>query len=319
MQRIAIVGSSGFYGQALIREFRRSYPDSAILGMDIVQPQEAERPDEFLKLDVRDTTVQSALEKFEPDTIIHLAFVVDPIRDDELMHDINVNGTKNIFEAVATIQPARFLLSSSATAYGAWPDNPVPLPEDSELRGRPEYRYSNDKVAVEKLLMDLTDANPNIAVSWTRPAIIYEKGISNYLTRFISKGPVIVLPDRNDTEMQFVHADDVANATRLILERDATGPFNIGPNDWLSLSEMAKMSKRKVISVPMRVCVLFTKFWWACRLPLYHFPYALWYYIRYPWVVQPKRLMDELGYTFKYSSRETLQQLFDDLRSKPSK
>lgn len=319
LRRVAIVGSSGFYGHALIRELRRCHPDAAIFGADIAEPKEGGEPDEFVALDVRSAELRDALVDFRPDTVIHLAFVVDPIRDDALMHNINVDGSKNVMDAVASIQPSRFLLSSSATAYGAWPDNPIPLVEDSELRGRPEYRYSNDKVAVEKLLVEFSTANPEIAVSWTRPAIIYEEGISNYLTKFISKGPLIVLPDGYDTEMQFVHADDVAAATRLILDRNATGPFNVGPDDWLTLSEMAKMSNRRVVSAPLRGCLLFTKIWWTCRLPLYHFPPSLWYYIRYPWVVKPKRLIDELGYEFRFSSRQTLQQLFDHLRPSRSK
>lgn len=314
LDRIAIVGGSGFYGHALIRELRETHPHAVILALDVAEPRDTGKPDEFKKLDVRSPELCEALLEFKPDTIIHLAFIVDPIRDDDFMHDVNVNGTKNVFEAVKQIQPARFLLSSSATAYGAWPDNPVPLVEDSELRGRVEYRYSHDKVAIEKLLVEFSEANPAICVSWTRPAIIYEEGVNNYLTKFISKGPLIVLPDKNDTEMQFVHADDVAAATRLILEKNATGPFNIGPDDWISLAEMAKMSKRRTISAPLGLCLLFTKCWWGLRMPLFHFPPPLWYYIRYPWVVRPKRLTEELGYSFRYSSRETLQQMFDCLR-----
>lgn len=319
IKRIALVGGSGFYGHALIRELRRTHPDAKILSIDVAEPRESGAADEFLKLDVRSEELSAALEKFDPDTIVHLAFIVDPIRDDGFMRDVNVNGTKNVFDAVQEIQPARFLLSSSATAYGAWPDNPVPLLEDSELRGRKEYRYSNDKVAIEGMLVEFGKQNPDIFVSCTRPAIIYEEGINNYLTEFIAKGPLIVLPDKNDTEMQFVHADDVAAATRLILEKNATGPFNIGPNDWISLAEMAKMSKRPTITAPLRFCMLLTKCWWGLRLPLFHFPPPLWYYIRYPWVVRPKRLMEELGYEFQYSSRETLQHMFDCLRPSRSK
>ncbi|MFK7819514.1 MAG: NAD-dependent epimerase/dehydratase family protein [Planctomycetaceae bacterium] len=319
LNRVAIVGGSGFYGHALIRELRRSHPSATILSLDVAEPRETGAADEFVKLDVRSDELTGILEKFTPDTIIHLAFIVDPIRNDDFMHDVNVNGTKNVFKAVEKIQPKRFLLSSSATAYGAWPDNPVPLVEDSQLRGRKEYRYSNDKVAIEGMLVDFSKQNPEISVSWTRPAIIYEEGINNYLTEFIAKGPLIVLPDKNNTEMQFVHADDVAAATRLILEKNATGPFNVGPNDWISLAEMAKMSKRPTVTAPLRFCMFLTKCWWGLRLPLFHFPPALWYYIRYPWVVRPQRLMEELGYEFKYSSRETLQHMFDCLRTSRSK
>ena len=64
------------------------------------------------------------------DSVIHAAFVFQPMRDLKKMSDINLGGTENILRAVEQAAPARFLLVSSATAYGAWPDNPVPIPED---------------------------------------------------------------------------------------------------------------------------------------------------------------------------------------------
>lgn len=316
MQRVAIIGSSGHYGQAMIRELRRTHPDATLLGLDVADASATAKPDQFCKCDVRTPETQQALIDFRPDTILHFAFIVDPIRDDARMHDVNVNGAKNVLEAAARIQPRRLMVASSATAYGAWPDNPVPMPETQPVRGRPEYRYSNDKDQVESLLVDFAKQNPNIVVSCTRPAIIYEHGVKNYLTQFISIGPIIVLPSGNDTEMQFVHSDDVVAATRLILENNASGAFNVGPNDWLTLTEMAKMSNRPVIRLPFWICRMTTVLWWGLRLPLYKFPPSLWYFVRYPWVVEPRRLTDELGYTFKFSSRETLQQMFDDVRGK---
>lgn len=316
MNRVAIIGSSGHYGQAMIRELRRSHPNAKLLGLDVVDAAENAEPDEFRKCDVRSPETQQALIDFEPDTILHFAFIVDPIRDDARMHDVNVNGAKNVLEATTKIQPRRLLMASSATAYGAWPDNPVPMPETQPVRGRPEYRYSKDKDQIESMLVEFARQNPNIKVSCTRPAIIYEEGVKNYLTTFISTGPLIVLPSGNDTEMQFVHSDDVVAATRLILENNAEGAFNIGPNDWLTLSDMAKMSNRSVIKLPFAVCKMITTLWWGLRLPLYKFPPSLWYFIRFPWIVEPRRLTQELGYEFKFSSRETLQQMFDHTRRK---
>ncbi|MCA9066249.1 MAG: NAD-dependent epimerase/dehydratase family protein [Planctomycetaceae bacterium] len=309
--RIVVTGSSGFYGRAVIDAIRRWWPEAGVLGLDVVD-NSASPPDEFLKSDVTSADVVQQITSFQPDTVIHLAFVVNPIRNDSRMHEINVGGTKNVMKAVAECRPQRFLVSSSATAYGAWPDNQVPASEDHPLRARTEYRYANDKVLVESLLEDFRRDHPDIAVSWTRPCMIYGPGLSNYLTNFIISGPLIALPGGNDTEMQFVHLEDVANATLTILQANATGPFNVAPPDWFTLRDLAKMSGRRCVSIPLGACLAFTTIWWKLRLPLFHFPSGLWYFIRYPWVIAPDRLSNELQYRFQRTSHEVIRMLLAD-------
>ena len=43
------------------------------------------------------------------------------------------------------------LVASSTTAYGAWPDNPVPIPEEHPVRGLPAYEYARDKTEIDRL------------------------------------------------------------------------------------------------------------------------------------------------------------------------
>ncbi|MEZ6039089.1 MAG: NAD-dependent epimerase/dehydratase family protein [Planctomycetaceae bacterium] len=311
LKRIAITGSSGFYGRGVVQAIRRRFPEATILGLDITPPL-TDEPDEFVQCDVLSEQLRQHLTAFGPDTVIHLAFVVNPMRDECRMHRINVEGTRNLLQAVSEIAPARLLVSSSATAYGGWPDNPLPMAESWQLRARTEYRYAEDKVLVEALLEDFAESHQEIAVSWTRPCIIYGPEISNYLTDFIKHGPIIVLPGGNNTEMQFVHLEDVSEATVTILEQNGQGPFNVAPGDWLTLRDLARLSNRVCVSVPLVVCRAFTNCWWALRLPLYRFPSGLWYFIRYRWVISPSRLESELKFEFRRSSLETARLLLAD-------
>lgn len=315
MQRIAIIGSSGHYGRAMMRAFRNQ-PSAKILGIDVCEPPASAQPDEFFKCDVRSDQLRERLQQFKPDTVLHFAFIVDPIHDDDEMHSINVQGTQNVMEAVREIQPERFMISSSATAYGASDDNPVPMSEAQPPRSYQQYRYATDKVEVEGLLQAFKSENPQIKVSWTRPTIIWEPGLSNYLTDLINIPPLMLKPSGNDTELQFVHGDDLVAATHLILKKNATGPFNIAPCDWVTISEIAQMSRRFTISFPCSVLKKIAAGWWALRLPLFRFPPGFWNFVRYSWVIEPDRLVNELGYEFKYSAKETLQMMLDHHRSK---
>lgn len=308
MKRIAITGSSGYYGRKLIDTIRQRAPQARIFGCDVVRPRE-NAPDEFVALDVRDPGVFSALEGFAADTIIHLAFVVNPMHNEREMRSINVDGTENVFRAVRRLKPQRFLMSSSATVYGSFPDNPVPADENWKVRARPNYRYAVDKTDLEHRIADLARELPETAVSWTRPAIIYGPGVNNYLSRFLLHLPIIVLMDGSDTPLQFVHEDDVAAATWRILEACGRGPFNIGPPDWVRLSDVAAHTGRRVITLPFWFIRCITTCWWGLRLPVFDFPVGMLYFLRHPWVAAPARLERELDYRFQYSSMDTLREM----------
>ena len=311
MQRIAITGSSGYYGRKLVEHIRRDSPETQILGIDCLAPGDA-APHEFVKADIRSLDVPGALKTFQPDTIVHLAFVVNPIRDTKLMSDINVGGTRNIFGAVRELRPQRFLMASSATAYGAWPDNPVPISEDWQLRARDKFQYSSDKTKLETEIQSLAEELSDVAISWTRPAIIGGRGVNNYLSRYILSLPLMFLPDGVNVPMQFVHEEDCIAATWAILSHNARGPFNVGPPDHILMRRVAELTNRRTMPIPFWAMRLATTIWWGLRLPIFDFPPTLHEFARYPWVVSPARLQNELGFQFRFSSEETLIEMWHE-------
>lgn len=308
MKQIAITGSSGYYGRKLIETIRRHAPHARILGCDVVPPGSAP-PDEFVRLDVRDRELLPLWERFAPDAIIHLAFVVNPMHDEKEMRSINVDGTENVFHAVRRLRPIRFMMSSSATVYGSFPDNPVPMDENWKIRARPNYRYAIDKTDLEHRIAELARELPDTAVSWTRPTTICGPGVNNYLSRFLLNLPIIVLMDGSDTPLQFVHEDDVAEATWRILDGGGRGPYNIGPPDWIRLTDVAAHTGRRVITLPFWVIRCITTCWWGLRLPVFDFPVGMLYFLRYPWVAAPSRLEREFGFRFQHSTLDTLREM----------
>jgi UDP-glucose 4-epimerase len=311
MQRIAITGSSGLYGRLMIDELCRRGPDVRVLGIDCA-PSTDNHPDEFHQIDIRDPALADVLAAFAPDTVLHFAFIVDPIRDRQEMTSVNIDGTRNLLAAVAACRPARFLLSSSATAYGAWPDNPVPIDEDWPIRRRAEFAYAADKAEVEGLVAEFAEMHNDIAVSWTRPAILCGTTAKNYITTLLLNVPFMVKIDGNDTPMQFVHERDVTAATYEILSHDARGPFNVAPDDHLTQSEIAAEMGIRSVSLPLWLLRAVTSAWWTLRLPMMKFPPGLVYYLRYPWVVRPARLDHALGFRFTHTSREAFREMLDE-------
>ena len=69
------------------------------------------------------------------DTIIHLAFIINPLHDKKI-YDIDVNGTKNVMRAGIEAGVKKFVITSSTMVYGAWEDDPEWLTEEDETRKR---------------------------------------------------------------------------------------------------------------------------------------------------------------------------------------
>ncbi len=310
-QKILITGSSGFFGRATVAAIRREWPAAVICGFDVVQPG-SDPPDQFEAGDITSSTLKALVLSFQPDTVIHLAFVVNPMHDERRMHEINVGGTRNLLAAVGASGAKQLLVSSSATAYGAWPDNPVPMSEDQPLRTRREYRYADDKTQVERLLSEFAVSHPGINVSWIRPCMTYGPAMTNFMTTILMVPPVLVLPGGENPVMQFVHLDDVGAAIVAILNCKASGPFNLAPPDTVTFKDLARMSGRRAVSMPFAMCWAAATCWWALRLPILTYPAPLWYFIRYPWIVSSERLISETGFQFQHGSNDVIRMMLRD-------
>lgn len=307
-RRLAITGSSGLYGRAVIAEVRRAFPEARVLGIDL-EPATGDVPDEFQRCSITDPGVPDALVRFAPDTILHLAFAVQPGRDAEAMRVANVDGARAVLDAAAAVKPGRLLVASSATVYGPWPDNPPACDESAAIRPFPGYYYSAHKGIVERMVAAFAAAHPAIAVSVTRPAMVCGRGVRNFISDYFLGVPFLCLADGRDTPMQFVHQDDLARATLAILAASARGPFNVAPDDAVTHRQLARALGVPAVPMPYGVMAAVGRLWWTLRLPWLAMPPGLTRYVRHPWIVTPRRLRDELGFTFEHSSASAFAEL----------
>ena len=306
MRRIAITGSSGFLGTRLIRQLRQHDDKLQILGLD-VKSAEGDPPDEFLRLDIRDKAVVNQLVHFRPDTIIHLAFVLNPIRNEYKARKINLGGFSNVLQAVAQAQTERLMVASSATTYGAHADFQRSYKESDTLRGNRELRYAADKVQVEKLLQQFSDQFPSVLVNSVRPCLIGGQGADNFIMRYLVNMPYLIMIDGQDLPLQFAHVSDVSRAMSEILSAGLPGPFNIAPPDDLAFSQIAERLDKPTWFLPYWLVHRMTTLSWHSRIPFFEISPGIVPYSRYPWLVDSTRLRQECRFVFAYSSRSTFE------------
>jgi len=264
---VAVTGPTGEVGISAVTALEREPAVDTIIGM-------ARRPFDpvscgwvktvYQRGDILDREAVDALVA-QADVVVHLAFIIMGSREESSR--INLQGTRNVFEAVAAgaaaQRPRRLVYTSSVAAYGYHSDNPVPLTEDLPTRGSAEHYYSAQKAACEALLAETTEGS-SLEVFVLRPCIVAGPKATaladampwNQLpgpVRAISKvAPVLkpVVPDPG-FPLQLVHHDDVAEAIALAATAPAPpGAYNIAGDGVVTVSEVARALGGRPVRVP---------------------------------------------------------------------
>ena len=89
----------------------------------------------------------------DADVVVHLAFII--FGDREETRNVNLEGTRNVFEACVAAGTRRLVYTSSIAAYGFHPDTPEVVTEDDMPRGTEEFYYSAQKAELEALFHEL--------------------------------------------------------------------------------------------------------------------------------------------------------------------
>jgi UDP-glucose 4-epimerase len=257
-------------------------------------------------VDVRDRgAVHSALQRAKPDVLVHLAFILNPSHDEGFMYEVDVNGTHNVLEAAGEAGIGQVLVTTSAVAYGAFPDNPDPITEDHPVRGVARFSYARDKTESDRIVQLWALQHPDVVTTIVRPCIVFGPNVDNYLVRLWTKQPFAVDAGNLDGTIQFVHEDDVVEAiSRLLLGRHE-GQFNLSPEGLMTLRECAELLGTKVRRMPLRAYRGLARAMWRTRMseaPPGQIDFAL-----YPWVVSNEKLKKTLDWTPRYTSRETFE------------
>jgi UDP-glucose 4-epimerase len=264
---VAVTGPTGEIGKPFIRALERHKDVGRVLGM-------ARRPfdpkthkwskTEYRQGDVLDRAAVDAL-CAEADVVVHLAFII--VAGSKESHSINLEGSRNVFEAAVSARCKRLVYASSVAAYGFHEDNPQPLTEDVPARGTEAHPYSADKAAVEDLLSEVvedseTDAyvfRPCIVAGPEAPLLInsipyvqLSGRLPGAVRSLFDQVPILkpVLPDPG-VPFQLVHHDDVALAMRAaVLGRGAPGVYNLAGRGEVTMRDLADALGYYTVPVP---------------------------------------------------------------------
>jgi nucleoside-diphosphate-sugar epimerase len=339
---VVVTGVSGNLGARLL-PLLKSY---SVIGVDLKAPQtDAEL--QFESLDLGQESSTRTLFELLRDThayaVIHLAFVIDPVRtgvlDVERMWQINVAGTARVMEAVTEVNRTaedaikQFIFPSSVSVYG--PDLRSPATEESAFDAH-TLPYALHKKESDEVVQQRCTALRGCSVYILRPHIFAGASVENYLMGAFrgtpnGKGPraekmradgkrlPCMLPRGQqylDNKIQFVHVDDMARLIRHILQREPETQrltvLNVaGRGEPLTFARCIEMAHAKLLRVPgkwaMRQILTFLWKKQISAIPPDAVPYMTGQY-----VMNTDRLRRFLGPEYEHVIRYTIADAFAD-------
>jgi nucleoside-diphosphate-sugar epimerase len=344
---IIVTGVSGNLGLRLLPLLR----DFSIVGIDIAPPK-TDVPLRFVRMDLgleeSCRTLFNLFRELRPVAVVHLAFVLDPVRtgvlDVDRMWQINVAGTARVMEAITEANRnqddgvRQFIFISSVAAYG--PDLPGPVAEEFTLAGH-TLPYAVHKRESDEVVRQRAPSLRGCSVYVLRPHIFSGASMENYMVgafrgtpngkskraeRMRKEGKRLpcMLPYGQkylDNKIQFIHVDDVARLIGWILAREPEARritvLNVaGRGEPLTFAQCIQIAHAKLWRVPgQRAMQMVLEFLWKrgiSAIPPEATPYMTGQYI-----MSTERLRKFLGQDHEKVIRYTVADAFADSFAAP--
>ncbi len=190
-----------------------------------------------------DITAQEEVKRIvtstQPDVVMHLAAALAQfVRDKNRLHQINVEGTRNIISASFETRVKHFLFASSVEVYGVIV--PIPCPETAPIN--PIVQYGRDKVECEQMCMEYLQKGMNVTIF--RPPTITGPGQNEPTllgqVKNAYRGKAALMPGGGKTRLQMVNVEDVCSAFLLAVDNSkARGAvMNLGSDNVPTFHDM---------------------------------------------------------------------------------
>jgi nucleoside-diphosphate-sugar epimerase len=311
MPPVVVTGAAGVLGQKVAGLLAGRADVERVIGIDVVPCSWSDPKLESRTVDLAvaggagDQALLGAMEG--AGAVIHLAWRTTDNRgslpgDDETAAAANRRALKRVLDAAAAAQVRHVVHLSSATVYGAWPDNDVPLTEDARLRPNPEFTFGVSKADAERILADWAEEHPETTVAILRPTVTVG---TNERPLYQALG-VTRSPRSGDggRPVQYLHIDDLAGAVIVAWEKGLRGVFNVAPDAGIREDDARALAGGLAkVTLPDRLARAVSAWgWnrWRVGVPVEARAYAT-----NPWVVAPDRLK-AAGWAPHYTSEEAL-------------
>src|ERR1044072_5254408 len=317
--KVVVTGATGNVGSSVVKALCESSEIDEAVGLARRRP--SWDPPKTTWVDANILSANLAETFSGADAVIHLAWAIQPSRDEETLERINVEGSRRVFDAVSEAGAPKLVYASAVGAYSPGPKDRE-VEESWPVGGTPTSFYSRHKVAVEHILDRFEKENPGTKVARLRPALIF-KGeaaeeirrlfIGPFLPSFLVRSSLVpVLPRIQGLRFQAMHSADVGQAYLRAVLGEAEGAFNIAADPTLDSDRLAGLLDARTFPVPPGVVRGLADLSWLLRLQ--PTPPGWLDMARNVPLMSSRRARKELGWEPRFSATEALEELLEGLR-----
>jgi UDP-glucose 4-epimerase len=301
MEKVLITGIAGGQGRLLTRRLLENYE---VCGVDRINWEGRPRGVQVHVVDLRKKKFEDVIRTELPTSIVHMGMVRHFRTSERVRHDVNVRGTKQLLDHCVNHGVQSLVVLSSSYVYGAFPENPYFMDEDSPLsasRSIPEIR---DLVEVDTLATAFLWRYPHIRTCVLRPVNVLGYYVHSIIGQYLRQRRVPTVLGF-DPMLQFLHEEDLSEAISLALEHRLQGVFNVvGPGE-VPLHTAIRETAGKALRLPEPVMrPLFERLF---RWGLIPYPPGAIDYLKYPVTVSGERFIDATGFRPLFGLEEIFQ------------
>jgi UDP-glucose 4-epimerase len=271
--RVVVTGATGNAGTSLLKVLSEDDRIDSVVGIARRTPGLQVPKTTWVEADV---AAHDLMPHFRgADAVVHLAWLIQPSRDQRELRRVNVDGSRRVFRAVVEAGVPSLVYASSIGAYSPAPKSPR-VDESWPTEGITTSFYSRHKAETERMLDSLESEHSQTRVVRLRPALIFKRESASGQRRLFA-GPFLpnilmrryfipIVPHTPRLVFQAVHSYDIGDAYRQAIVRDVHGPFNVAAEPVLDSGELAELLHARPLPIPERFVSAAAALSWRLRL-----------------------------------------------------
>jgi UDP-glucose 4-epimerase len=316
--RVVVVGATGNVGTSLLEALADEERVQEIVAVARRAPRRRFPRTEFVAADIVRSELAPILRG--ADAVVHLAWLIQPGRDESITHAVNVAGSERLFRAAVEAKVPALLYASSVGAYSPGPKDRF-VDESWPTDGISSSFYARHKAAVERQLDRLEREQPGTRVVRMRPALIFKAQAATEIRRLFA-GPLLprsllrpglipIVPNVTRLRFQVVHSLDVGDAYRRALVSDVSGAFNLAADPVIGPDELGQILHARPVRLPVRLLRAGAAATYALRLQPTE-PGWVDMGLAVP-LMDSSRARSEMGWQPQHTATDTLAELIDGM------
>lgn len=258
--RVVVLGATGNVGTSVVEALIARPEVEEVIGVARRAPAHRLARTRFVAADITKDDLEPLM--IGADAVVHLAWLIQPSRDQYLVQLVNKLGSLRVFNAVARAGVPALVYASSVGAYSPGPKDRA-VDESWPTGGIRSSYYSRHKAAVERMLDRLEAERPQLRAVRMRPALIFKAQAATEIRRLflgqlpprlLRRGLIPVVPDMPGLRFQVVHSLDVGDAfARAVVNSDARGAFNLAAEPVIGAGELAEVLGGRPVPISPRL------------------------------------------------------------------